>query len=69
MFKALKRCGQSILEYAILVSVVSAAFLAMSLYAKRAIQGSLENIESRYTSRGAKAGVVDNTPEPPHYPG
>lgn len=42
-----KRYGraQSILEYTILIGVVSAALIAMSLYVRRAIQANLKTIE------------------------
>lgn len=39
--------GQSILEYAILISVVSAALITMSLYVRRAIQANLKTIENQ----------------------
>ncbi len=39
--------GQSILEYAILIGVVSAALIAMSLYVRRAIQANLKTIENQ----------------------
>lgn len=39
--------GQSILEYAILISVVSAALITMSLYVRRAIQANLKTIQNQ----------------------
>ena len=39
------RRGQSVLEYAILVSVVSAALVAMHTYVQRAVQANLKAIE------------------------
>ena len=46
-FKRWANKGQSVLEYAIIVAVVSAAFLAMSMYLRRAVQGTLYRIESK----------------------
>ncbi len=43
--------GQSILEYAILLAIVSAAFLAMSLYVRRAVQGQIYTMEGLTTAR------------------
>jgi Flp pilus assembly pilin Flp len=37
--------AQSILEYAILIAVVSAALISMSLYVKRAVQANLKTVE------------------------
>lgn len=45
-----KRMAQSILEYAILIGVVSAALLAISLYVRRAIQANLKIIEYQINS-------------------
>lgn len=36
-----KRCGQSSLEYAILIAVVVAGLIAMQTYVKRGVQGRL----------------------------
>ena len=37
--------AQAIIEYALLISVVAIAIMAMSLYVKRAIQANLKTIE------------------------
>lgn len=37
--------GQSTLEYAVLVGVVAAAFIAMQVYARRAIQANFKTLE------------------------
>ena len=42
-----KRRAQSILEYSILIAVVTAALISMSLYVKRAIQANLKTIENQ----------------------
>ena len=39
--------AQSIMEYAILVAVVAAAFIAMNVYVQRAVQASLKTIENQ----------------------
>ncbi len=38
--------GQSTIEYAVLVAVVAAAFIAMQTYARRAIQANFKTLES-----------------------
>jgi hypothetical protein len=37
--------GQNLLEYALLIITVAAAFLAMNLYMRRAVNARLHNIE------------------------
>jgi len=39
--------AQSIMEYAVLIGVVSAALIAMSLYVRRAIQANLKTVENQ----------------------
>jgi Flp pilus assembly pilin Flp len=41
------RKAQSIIEYAVLIAVVAAAFTAMYLYANRAVQANFNMIEDR----------------------
>ena len=41
------RKAQSTIEYALLVAVVAAAFLAMHLYAQRAVQANFKLIEEQ----------------------
>lgn len=53
------RTGQVVLEYALLVAVVAAAFIAMSFYVKRAVQGSITMIESK--------GVIAKAERLSHY--
>lgn len=43
--KIIRKKGQSIIEYAILITVVSAAFIAMQTYMMRAVQGRLKQVE------------------------
>ena len=40
-----KECAQSILEYAILIAVVAAAFIAMNTYFQRAVKANFKVIE------------------------
>jgi Flp pilus assembly pilin Flp len=49
VFRGAGRLGQSVLEYAILVSIVAAAVMAMTLYVRRAIQGKLYQMDERIT--------------------
>ncbi len=39
--------GQSVLEYAVIISVVVAALSAMSVYLQRSVQANLKMIEDR----------------------
>jgi len=49
--------AQAVLEYAIILAIVSAALLGMSLYMRRAVQGGLNNIEQRMV--GKQNGTID----------
>ena len=51
--------GQAVLEYAVLISLVAAAFIAMSLYVKRAVQGKLYAMEDAVTGKQVHAPVID----------
>ncbi len=42
-----RHLGQAVLEYAVLVAIVAAAFITMSLYIRRAVQGSITRIETK----------------------
>ena len=50
----LTRLGQSILEYAVLLAIVSAAFIAMSFYVKRAVQGKIYAMEGLVTGKSSQ---------------
>lgn len=52
--------GQSVLEYAILLAIVSAAFITMTVYVRRAIQGQLYQIEEKTVAK-AKGGATSTT--------
>lgn len=39
--------AQSIIEYAVLVTVIAAAFMAMQVYVRRAVQANLKMIEKQ----------------------
>lgn len=43
--------GQSIIEYALLIAVVAAAFTAMSFYGRRAVNANLKMIEERVNAQ------------------
>lgn len=57
------RSGQSVLEYAILIAFVSAAFLTMAIYVRRGVQGGLSMIGDRVEPKG-DATIQTN----PYYP-
>jgi Flp pilus assembly pilin Flp len=50
----LKKIGQSILEYAILVSIISAAFISMFVYFQRAMNARLEDLRQEYNPEYVK---------------
>jgi len=50
----IKRKVQSILEYSMLIAVVAAAFTAMTIYAKRAVQANLNTIEEQVNAEEVK---------------
>lgn len=41
----IKRRGQSVIEYSVIVGVVAAAFIAMSQYVNRSIQARLKQVQ------------------------
>ncbi|OIO36836.1 MAG: hypothetical protein AUJ74_00990 [Candidatus Omnitrophica bacterium CG1_02_44_16] len=49
--KKLFSAGQSVLEYAMLLAIVSAAFITMAVYVRRAMQGQLYQIEKRTVAK------------------
>jgi hypothetical protein len=56
--------GQNMMEFAIILMVVSAAIAAMSVYGKRAIQGSVKTLSDQLgtqTSQGADDKAVTVT--------
>ena len=56
------RAGSSMLEYAMLIAVVSAALIAMGDYVRRAIQANLKMTEDRINAEAI------NTTTPPSHP-
>lgn len=46
-----KNLAQSVLEYAILIAVISAAFTAMFVYFQRAINARLEDLRQEYSPK------------------
>jgi hypothetical protein len=64
--KILGSVGQSVLEYSILLAIVSAAFLLMTLYVKRAVQGGLNRIDNQIAYKMAnRPSPVPPVPPPP----
>ena len=47
MRKIFKRRAQSVIEYALLIAVVAAAYMAMQAYVQRAARASLKVIEEQ----------------------
>ncbi|MFA5144925.1 MAG: hypothetical protein WC723_02850 [Candidatus Omnitrophota bacterium] len=45
--------AQSILEYAMIISVVVAALMAMNIYVQRSVQSNLKTIEDRVNAKPA----------------
>jgi hypothetical protein len=60
-----KKWGQSILEYAVLLAIVAAAFTAMSFYIKRAVQGKIYSMEGMTTARSNQTGSIWTPPTGP----
>jgi hypothetical protein len=54
--------GQAILEYAVLLAIVAAAFTVMSFYVQRAVQGKIYWMEGLTT---AKSNETNSSWEPP----
>ncbi len=46
------RRGQSSIEYALLIALVAAAFIAMRLYMQRSVQANLNVIEQQVNNAG-----------------
>lgn len=44
---AIKRKAQSVLEYALLITVVAMAFVAMQTYVQRAVQANVKSLEDQ----------------------
>lgn len=53
-----RKRGQQIMEYAVLIAIVSAACLTMAMYLRRAVQGKLYKIEEQVASK------ANETPTP-----
>lgn len=54
----MKKNGQSVMEYAILIAIISAAFFAMAMYVRRAVQGKLYKIEEQVVGRQNQTRVI-----------
>jgi len=53
--------GQSTIEYALLIAVVAAAFLAMQLYVQRAVQANFKLIEDQINAEPLEIGSQTTT--------
>lgn len=51
---ARRNAGQVVLEYAVLVAIVAAAFMAMAFYVKRAVQGKINLMDDQVTAKSDK---------------
>jgi len=47
----MKKRAQSIMEYVLLVSIISLAFMAMQIYFRRSISACLEDLRQEYSPR------------------
>lgn len=43
--RMIRKNGQSVIEYALLLTIIAAAFIAMQTYLMRAVQGRLKQVE------------------------
>jgi Flp pilus assembly pilin Flp len=59
-----KKTGQTVLEYALLLAIVSAAFMTMSVYVRRTVQGQLYKIDQRVAAKDVTppAGLTPPAP-------
>ena len=51
--------GQSTLEYALIISVVVAALMAMNAYVQRSVQANLKMVEARVNAQPAAVVTVE----------
>jgi len=54
--------AQSLLEYSILIAVVAAAFLAMTMYVRQAVQGKIYRMEDSVTAKSNKGATTWSVP-------
>jgi len=52
--------GQSILEYALIISVAVAALVAMSVYVQRSVQANLKMVEDQINAQENKSNNISN---------
>ena len=55
------RHGQSILDYALVLVIVSAAWMAMGLYVRRAAEGNINNIQQHIDAKKNKSSTYGYT--------
>jgi Flp pilus assembly pilin Flp len=56
------RKAQSFLEYSILIAVVAAAFVAMAMYVRQAVQGRIYRLEDSVTAKSNKGSTPWSVP-------
>ena len=61
------RSGQSMAEYAIVLTVVIAAIVAMQLYVKRGLQGKVKDVTDNVGSGLASQGISNTNQYEPYY--
>jgi len=54
--------AQSFLEYSILIAVVAAAFVAMAMYVRQAVQGKIYRLEDSVTAKSNKGSTPWSVP-------
>ena len=47
----MKRKAQSVIEYALLIAIVAAAFMAMNVYMQRAVQANFNVVEDQINTQ------------------
>lgn len=53
----MKTKAQSIIEYAIIIAVVAAAFVAMQTYLQRSVQSALRPLDEQLSPRSQKYAI------------
>ena len=64
----MKRNGQSIAEYALMVGVVSAAFIAMAMLVQSSVKSNVNVMERQFISKARTTPPPPTTVHPPPPP-
>ena len=67
MRRARNHRGQSMAEYAIVLTVVIGAIVAMQLYVKRGLQANVKDVADQVGSGLTKQGIADVSQYEPYY--